>query len=780
MNAKIGRNDPCPCGSGLKFKKCCIDKPELLEQPTAPVNKNELKTDDLRAPLPTLSELFGGVKVGGESDSNILKAFNNDDDKLYRNDYDDYDEDYDDNDNESESDDDDDCASLDYLRLAESFRAKTSEELFAKLNALGLPITREILAADAARYDSAYIMGSDWGQRYHIIETAREEAVVWEAARVLWEKLDPAGTPCLETALDEISEGYALWECDCDNDGALERWFAAWEMLKASLSRISRTFDEIDDHITTPEGGLREWGKDVCSLLIDLAEERGGDEYETRRKKFITEFVAAFRDFPVAIAVNLKCEPAERLFKKGKAAEADAIFESLEAEYPHCYMVYERRAAAYAGKMFIEDNSLPPDLEKAQHIIERGIAVENIDKRFVLLIILREINRQLFNAGRLEGSNLEAALAVDEFVKKYKRAPLKEKLNMLDELCIGNALRSFERFVEPVHYYETLALELADEGMIGRALGLAALLELRQPELFKYHFAAFEYLNAMEKLAGGDAKSARRSIERLLNYYSSNYEYILLIAKAAAAGGMETAVEDQCLTAAHRFYLYEGGSHKNSLSDDFKFLAASIIFGKAYAKYEAGEGIDEKELGNKLFMTGWPGSPSATAKHFVEEITGTCRPSTLSKNSLWNTKISEFIDALFRMSLQYSRRMKVEKGHGFMFSNNVWSFVINFLMRRATIGHRQPDPDKFFKFNKYDLKDFAFDRCRPFGDEKDNLPETAASLKLMNTVYEFLRDAGTVDDETCRSAGDAAGWALSKVLARYQKRAWQLEFVERL
>ena len=23
---KIGRNDKCPCNSGLKFKKCCIDK----------------------------------------------------------------------------------------------------------------------------------------------------------------------------------------------------------------------------------------------------------------------------------------------------------------------------------------------------------------------------------------------------------------------------------------------------------------------------------------------------------------------------------------------------------------------------------------------------------------------------------------------------------------------------------------------------------------------------------------------------------------------------------
>ena len=32
---KAGRNDPCPCGSGLKFKKCCLKKNEpnpLIEE----------------------------------------------------------------------------------------------------------------------------------------------------------------------------------------------------------------------------------------------------------------------------------------------------------------------------------------------------------------------------------------------------------------------------------------------------------------------------------------------------------------------------------------------------------------------------------------------------------------------------------------------------------------------------------------------------------------------------------------------------------------------------
>jgi hypothetical protein len=26
MNKNIGRNDPCPCGSGKKYKKCCMDE----------------------------------------------------------------------------------------------------------------------------------------------------------------------------------------------------------------------------------------------------------------------------------------------------------------------------------------------------------------------------------------------------------------------------------------------------------------------------------------------------------------------------------------------------------------------------------------------------------------------------------------------------------------------------------------------------------------------------------------------------------------------------------
>src|SRR5215210_6501231 len=36
---KVGRNDPCPCGSGKKYKKCCMDKDQAAERarPALPI-----------------------------------------------------------------------------------------------------------------------------------------------------------------------------------------------------------------------------------------------------------------------------------------------------------------------------------------------------------------------------------------------------------------------------------------------------------------------------------------------------------------------------------------------------------------------------------------------------------------------------------------------------------------------------------------------------------------------------------------------------------------------
>jgi uncharacterized protein len=33
MSEKVGRNDPCPCGSGKKYKQCCLKKDQEASKP---------------------------------------------------------------------------------------------------------------------------------------------------------------------------------------------------------------------------------------------------------------------------------------------------------------------------------------------------------------------------------------------------------------------------------------------------------------------------------------------------------------------------------------------------------------------------------------------------------------------------------------------------------------------------------------------------------------------------------------------------------------------------
>ena len=56
---KVGRNDPCPCGSGKKYKKCCEEKvkqkkfnAQLLSEPPAQNRLSSLFQHNVKNPPP--------------------------------------------------------------------------------------------------------------------------------------------------------------------------------------------------------------------------------------------------------------------------------------------------------------------------------------------------------------------------------------------------------------------------------------------------------------------------------------------------------------------------------------------------------------------------------------------------------------------------------------------------------------------------------------------------------------------------------------------------------
>jgi uncharacterized protein len=52
MTGKPGRNDPCPCGSGKKYKNCCITKEQKGSAPK-PLSARKFTAKVLSAPAAT-------------------------------------------------------------------------------------------------------------------------------------------------------------------------------------------------------------------------------------------------------------------------------------------------------------------------------------------------------------------------------------------------------------------------------------------------------------------------------------------------------------------------------------------------------------------------------------------------------------------------------------------------------------------------------------------------------------------------------------------------------
>ena len=77
--AKPGRNDPCPCGSGNKYKKCCLPKEEGVErEQLAKVEARRESAAAPRSPLRDVKAAIGAILSGaGDADEDELTIASN-------------------------------------------------------------------------------------------------------------------------------------------------------------------------------------------------------------------------------------------------------------------------------------------------------------------------------------------------------------------------------------------------------------------------------------------------------------------------------------------------------------------------------------------------------------------------------------------------------------------------------------------------------------------------------------------------------------------------------
>jgi hypothetical protein len=69
---KIGRNDPCPCGSGSKYKRCCLAKHEAERRASPPGEVEDEEEEHLALQMAAFIEPL--LRKGGRSPENLKKA----------------------------------------------------------------------------------------------------------------------------------------------------------------------------------------------------------------------------------------------------------------------------------------------------------------------------------------------------------------------------------------------------------------------------------------------------------------------------------------------------------------------------------------------------------------------------------------------------------------------------------------------------------------------------------------------------------------------------------
>jgi len=332
--AKIGRNEPCPCGSGKKYKKCCLGKethsrvlPGFAEQPQA------------RLDSPAASV--------GISPYVVAKLF-------------------------------EDSKQFAQMKRLEPERARRfwtprnvaaldTEEILARLRKLDVDASREAYLALAEGRASAWEVSGQWRAAINSPLTRYSDDFLGLAACELWKRYR-SEYPSIEMLDDAMQEGYRLAmageearACDC--------WLSVWETIRPRLGPEMRTAHSAAVVFDGTQS-LYNWVQDFMIRLHNagLAERR----YVEAGVRLCEEVLAHFPDEDELFVINFRAQLGEFYFMAAEHEQGKRVFSELIRDHPDRAIGYAQLAGLLGYGP--TPNSGPIDLQFAQELLERALA----------------------------------------------------------------------------------------------------------------------------------------------------------------------------------------------------------------------------------------------------------------------------------------------------------------------------------------------------------------------------------------------------------------------
>jgi len=339
--AKIGRNAPCPCGSGKKYKKCCLGK----EEPTWAVPERDAPALPPSVPPSTLAP-----RASPEEMSPYVLA------KLFE---------------ESEQ--------FAHMQRREPERARrfctprevaalSTQEIVDRLRKLDVDATRKTYLAQAEGRTSAWALSEPWREASQKRPLLRyDDDFLGLAACELWKRYCPE-RPSIEMLDDEMQAGYRRSMAG-EGAGACAHWARVWETIRERLRPEMRTIDDAGAVFSGMQA-LYNWLQDYLFELRNAAvDERG---YAETGVRLCEEVLAQFPDEDELFLINFRGDLGELLCLAGEPERGERVFLELIRDHPDTSAGYARLAdlLGYGPT----PGSEPIDRQRAQQVLEEALA----------------------------------------------------------------------------------------------------------------------------------------------------------------------------------------------------------------------------------------------------------------------------------------------------------------------------------------------------------------------------------------------------------------------
>jgi uncharacterized protein YchJ len=295
VSKKIGRNDPCPCGSGKKYKHCCLgskvntinratSKSEVPAMSPLAIMRFQQKLQD----NPKQLELIGKEiekKYSGDKDINfkdfILRGWNPD-----------------------------------------KVRKMSTSEIIQKLESMNVDFETERFKKQAQNYISAIELAEDHYYTQNFNAQGQDEDFIWLAIIELWNRIIPEKYN-VEMIDDSIQDGYEDIEDRNYRDG-IEKWEKAWNMIISIVPPHIKSVEDVDKFIPVLTQNIFNWCQDFEVELGNAGTE--DDSFYLKRIKYCQDFCRIFPNSNESIIKNMRRAEAESYTELKDRETANKLF----------------------------------------------------------------------------------------------------------------------------------------------------------------------------------------------------------------------------------------------------------------------------------------------------------------------------------------------------------------------------------------------------------------------------------------------------------------------